>query len=161
MPLFTRSSNLSSTATFFGVPLSTARTLPSTRLVDPSRTRPIVPSYPSSRKYKNVHTATTTTFKTGYVIKDFDSSDAESTDSTSTDETRALLTNRLLANERFVTFDDESDSDSAPSVSDLDSIASYSTIVTSRRKNVTSKAAFWFTCEGSGAVTSLSAARNG
>ena len=161
MPLFTRSSNLSSTATFFGIPLSTARTLPSTRLVDPSRTRPIIPSYPSGRKYKDVHTATTTTFKTGYVIKELDISDTESTDSVSTDETRALLTNRLLANERFVTFDDGSDSDGAPSVSDLNSIASYSTIVTPRSRNVSTKATSRFTCEGSGPVTCLSAARSG
>ena len=160
MPLFTRSSNLSSTATFFGVPLSTARTLPSTRLVDPSRTRPMMPKYPSGRKHNDIHTATTTTFKTGYVIKEFDISDTESTDSTSTDETREILTNRLLANERFIV-DEGSDSDLAPSVSDLNSNTSYSTIVTPRNRNVGSKATLRFSTEGSGPVTCISAARSG
>lgn len=161
MPLFTRGSHISSTATFFGVPPDIGRKLPSTRRVDPSRTRRDLPKYPSGRKHKEIHTATTTTFKTDYVIKDLDISDTESTESTMTDESKEILTNRLLSNGNFVV-EESSDSDCASSIPDDNvSNASYSTIITPRRPNVCSKADLKFTCEGSGPITCISAARSG
>ena len=161
MPLFTRRTHVSATSTFFGISAESKRNsilLPSKRRAEANRSRRVLPKYPSSRRQKEITTATTSTFKTGYVIKDLDISDEESVSSSSTNESDEYLKTQLLTNENFV-IEESSDSDSAPSVTV--SNASYSSSEAPPRREERLKAILKFTCEGSGAVTCISAGRSG
>ena len=159
MPLFTRRSNIRTTSTFFGASPESRRLLPSNRRVEPLRSRRAPPSYPSGRRQREITNATTTTFKTGYEIKDLEMSDDESDSSTSSQKSKEFFTNQLLSNGNFI-IDESSESDNAPS-EDITN-ASYSSSEAPRKiEDVRLKSGLRFTCEGSGPVTCISASRCG
>ena len=164
MPLFTRRSNISATSTFFGVSADTKRTsvtLPSKRRGETNRSRRVLPKYPSARRQKEITTASTSTLKTGYMINDLESSDSsESSATTTTDQSNEYLKTHLLSNGNFV-IEGSSDSDSASSMGTSISNVSYSCNDTPKQPEVRFKAILKFTCEGSGPVTCVSAARSG
>lgn len=155
MPLYTRPTTLTTTS-FFGSsvePTSTGRSNRSNL-----RSFRTLPSYPTPQRRREITTeASTSSFQTSYVI--CDESDSESSETTNTDISCDFLKKRLLAKGNFKVEDDSSDSDTMKheTISNM----SYSTVGEEKTNGKVAAEAFVFSCEGTGSVTCIAAARSG